>query len=103
MTENLGKKIKSFRELRNFTQEYMAFNLGISQTSYGNIERNEVEITVKRLYEICKLLDVNIGSLLNFDDKTLKQNAPNTKEVEFLQQTIKILTETNKLLTEKLT
>lgn len=38
----VGQKIKKIRELRNYTQEYMAEQLGMSQTGYGNIERDEI-------------------------------------------------------------
>ncbi len=38
---NVGSKIKQLRELRNYTQSYVATQLNISVSGYGKIERNE--------------------------------------------------------------
>lgn len=67
----VGQKIKKIRELRNFTQEYMADKLAISQTSYGNLEREETEITLKRLLQVAQILEVKIGDLLGFDENKM--------------------------------
>ena len=79
----VGQKIKKIRELRNFTQEYMADKLAISQTSYGNLEREETEITLKRLLQVAQILEIKIGDLLGFDEnKMLVGNMNhNTKSV----------------------
>lgn len=37
---SVGKKIKQFRELRDYTQSYMADRLDISTSGYGKIERD---------------------------------------------------------------
>jgi transcriptional regulator with XRE-family HTH domain len=64
----IGSKIKKIRELRNYTQEYMAEQLGMSQTGYGNIERDETDITMKRLNQIVTILAVRVQDLLGFDE-----------------------------------
>ena len=57
---NYHKKIKEFRELRNYTQEYMAENLNITQRSYSSIENGKTQLTVDRLFEIAKILNVTV-------------------------------------------
>jgi transcriptional regulator with XRE-family HTH domain len=57
--KTIGQKIKEIREARHYSQEAIAKALDISVTSYAKIERDEVEITVKRLEEIAKALKVN--------------------------------------------
>ncbi|TAE19375.1 MAG: XRE family transcriptional regulator [Bacteroidetes bacterium] len=57
--KTIGQKIKEIRETRHYSQEAIAKALDISVTSYAKIERDEVEITVKRLEEIAKALKVN--------------------------------------------
>jgi transcriptional regulator with XRE-family HTH domain len=57
--KTIGQKIKEIREARHYSQESIAKALDISVTSYAKIERDEVEITVKRLEEIAKALKVN--------------------------------------------
>jgi transcriptional regulator with XRE-family HTH domain len=37
------------RELKNYTQQYLADELGISLSAYGEIERNQTEITLARV------------------------------------------------------
>jgi transcriptional regulator with XRE-family HTH domain len=69
----IGQKIKKIRELRNLTQEHMADKLGLSQTGYGNIERDETEITVKRLHQIAHVLEIKANELLGFDEKSALQ------------------------------
>lgn len=44
----LGNNIRKIREIRNIKQDYIAQQLGISLTSYGKLERDEVEITIVR-------------------------------------------------------
>jgi transcriptional regulator with XRE-family HTH domain len=68
---NLGTKIKKIRELKDYTQEYMASSLGITITGYGKIERNESEITVSKLQKIAKILDVDYRQILDFDEKQI--------------------------------
>lgn len=66
---SVGKKIKQLRELRNFTQSYMAEKLSLSLGGYSKIERNETDVTLSRLNQIAKVLDTDIATILNFDSK----------------------------------
>ena len=65
---SIGTKIKKLRELRNYTQEYMAEQLDMSHIGYGKIERNETEVTYRKLEEIAKILDMKVIDLVGFDD-----------------------------------
>lgn len=53
--ENLeiSKKIRFFRDQKDYTQEYMAHNLGMAQNSYSKIENNPKTVPLGRLEEIC--------------------------------------------------
>lgn len=64
VTETVGSKIRMQRLYKNYSQEYMAFMLDISQPAYSKIERDETEISLKRLYEIAEVLQINAISLL---------------------------------------
>ncbi len=50
----IGEKIKYHREQKNFTQAKMAELLNISINSYGNLERDETDVTFSRLLLISK-------------------------------------------------
>ena len=68
---NLGEKIKKLRELKNYTQQYMADQLDISQSGYGKIERNEIDISISKLEKIAKILDTDIYTVMIFDEKNV--------------------------------
>ena len=65
----VGNKIKRYRELRNFTQAYMAEELNISQNAYSKIETGNVKLTVERLQKIAELLDVPAEDIISFKDE----------------------------------
>ena len=44
MDKRLGGKIRQIRELKGFTQDYLATQLGISQRAYSKLERDEIKL-----------------------------------------------------------
>jgi transcriptional regulator with XRE-family HTH domain len=61
-------KIKQIRELKNFTQDYVAAKLGLSTRAYSKIETGETQLTINRLNEISKILEIEPMEVLGFDD-----------------------------------
>lgn len=59
--------IRKIRELKNLTREYVAEELKMSMSGYGKIERGEVDLTVTKLIEIAKVLDVSVEFIFKFD------------------------------------
>lgn len=70
----LGYNIKKIRELKNISQEYMANNLKISQSSYSDLENNKTKLSTERLEKIAELLEINLNELFNFSDKNVFNN-----------------------------
>ncbi len=64
---NVYLNIRKIRELKNLTREYVAEELKMSMSGYGKIERGEVDLTVTKLTEIAKVLDVSIEFIFKFD------------------------------------
>jgi transcriptional regulator with XRE-family HTH domain len=64
----IGNKIKKIREFRNLTQEHLASKLGISQSNYARIEKEEVKINDERLSQIAEILEVTKENITNLDD-----------------------------------
>ena len=60
----IGKRVKYFREQKNWTQEHIASKLHISQNSYSRIESGVSKLTVDRLLEIAEILRVNVSDLI---------------------------------------
>jgi transcriptional regulator with XRE-family HTH domain len=63
----IERRLEKIRKLQGFSQEYVASKLNISQNSYSKIERGETKVTLKKLTEICKVLEIDIKKLQNFD------------------------------------
>ena len=72
MNEGLNLKIKAIaanirnkREYRNYTQEYLAAKLAISQNAYSKIELGYTKITVERLFQIAEVLGFEVAELID--------------------------------------
>jgi transcriptional regulator with XRE-family HTH domain len=65
--ENIGIRIKKLRESKNWTQEYMASQLKISQNTYSRLENENVKLSTERLKQIAAIFEVPAEYLLNSD------------------------------------
>lgn len=61
--------IRKVREFRNYTQDYLAAKLEISQNAYSKIELGYSKITLDRLFHIAIILEVAVMELLEFDEE----------------------------------
>ena len=55
ITQICAKKLKTLRELNNYTQAYVADQLDISQNAYSLLEKGSTKITLDRLEELANL------------------------------------------------
>ncbi len=62
-----GSSIRTNRESKNYTQEYVAKQMGISQNAYSKIENGYTQLTVSHLKEISRVLEVSLMDLLKDD------------------------------------
>jgi transcriptional regulator with XRE-family HTH domain len=69
MIVSIENKIKKIRELKNFTQEAMADQLGISTRAYSKIESGETKLTIDRLNKISEIFKMPAIEVLGFSDK----------------------------------
>ncbi|MFD2863376.1 helix-turn-helix domain-containing protein [Mucilaginibacter antarcticus] len=60
----IAVSIRKKRESKNYTQEYLAYKLNISQNAYSKIELGYTKITVERLFQIAEVLELNAIDLL---------------------------------------
>jgi len=74
MTNPTGLKIKAIaanirakREKKNYTQEYLAYKLDISQNAYSKIELGYTKITLERLFQIAEILEMDAVSFIAAD------------------------------------
>lgn len=64
----IARNIKSIRESKNLTQEYVGSRLGISQNAYSRIESSRTRLTTERMREIARILNVSLHDLLIADN-----------------------------------
>ncbi len=94
--------IKRLRELKNWSQEFMADALGISTRAYSKIEAGETQLNIKRLNEISEILQVDPIKILLFDAKNVfsekQQSTENTQLMAQYEKTIAVMEEQIQLL-----
>lgn len=99
----VNTKIKTRREQLNYSQEYVADRIGISQPAYVKIEKGNTKLDFERLLKIAAILEIDINTLLdnnyiidplennkNYSNKGLVENLfeENQKSKELLLESL---------------
>jgi transcriptional regulator with XRE-family HTH domain len=71
--KKVAANIRKIREVRNYTQEYLAAKLNISQNAYSKIELGYTKMTVDRLFHIAEILETNAVDIITTDNIELLQ------------------------------
>jgi transcriptional regulator with XRE-family HTH domain len=64
------ENIKTIRKTKQISREHMATELGVELSSYGKIERNEVGLTLERLYAIAEIFNMDATDILSYGKET---------------------------------
>ncbi len=80
-----GFNIRKQRELKGYSQEYMADILNISQASYARIENEETKVTVERLYKIAEILNSSIIDFFDVDKVSIQNQNNNESGFGYVQ------------------
>ena len=99
----VGNKIRTLRDIKGYSQEYMAQQMSMTASAYSKLERDETEMTLNRLVEIAKILGVDTQTILNFDEKQIfnfhnsHQNTVGNREahVHYNDKVIEVLEKDN--------
>lgn len=111
MATSIKNKIKSIRELKNYTQEYMAEQLGVTQAGYSKIEKGKTILSYVKLVQIARILEVSVEDILSFDSERYfnnfnkvigNNNGSIMINTEENSSTLKVLYEDKIMLLEKL-
>ncbi|MDX6182881.1 helix-turn-helix transcriptional regulator [Flavobacterium sp. Fl-77] len=104
MNTSIGNNIKSIRELKNYTQEYMADCLGITQAGYSKIESGKNNISYKKIEKIAVVLEVNLEDIVYFEGQRYFKNVKENDVGDFMATCSKVekLYEDKVFLLEKL-
>ncbi len=74
-TKAVVANIRKIREYRNYTQDYLAAKLDISQNAYSKIELGYSSVTLNRLVEIAAILEVNLVDLISSNSDEIIERA----------------------------
>lgn len=77
----IGQRIKQARLAKNMTQEDLAEQIDISVAFLSRVERGNSHINLKRLNQLCGLLDTTEGYILN----GASSNSENYLDQEFAE------------------
>ena len=61
----IGQRLKKARKAKKMTQEELAEKLDVSIAFLSRIERGNSQVNLKRLVQICEILEVSPGEILN--------------------------------------
>ena len=61
----IGKRIKAARRKKGLTQENLVEKMGVSIAYLSKVETGRIHINLERLSQICAILDVTEGEILN--------------------------------------
>lgn len=64
-----GQNIRKIRRDRDLTQEYMAFEMGISQKAYSDIENSKVKMNLEILTKVSGILDIKPSDICSISHK----------------------------------
>lgn len=78
MPGKINDNIKSIRELKNYTQEYMALELGMTQAGYSKIEKGANHTSFEKIEAIASIFEMDLQSVIEFE-RGLYLGAPAAK------------------------
>lgn len=102
MTPSPNERIRLHRLQRGLSQENMADLLGLSTTAYGDIERGKTDLTLSRLTQIARVLDVSPLALLTDEATSAQVVEPPTAVVSHELDTLRLTVEKQQLELDKL-
>ena len=71
--EQVGYRIRKAREVKDFNQQGMAEELNLTPGAYAKIERGETDPSISRLFQIAKILKIDVMALI--------KDAPESEDV----------------------
>lgn len=83
---SLGKSLSKYRKMNSFSQEELAFQLGVSRQTISKWEQDEVVPNINQVKKLSEIYHVDLDVLVD-DDQTMKEikevmNNTNFKNVD---------------------
>ena len=96
--EEIGKRIRKYRKLKNLSQEELAEKIDISTTHMSHIETGSTKLSLQVLVDLSKVLEVNTDDLI-FENKPKTMinqinkllSECNENQIQFISNVVKSL------------
>ncbi len=85
-TKIVARNIRKIRAFRNYTQDYLAAKLGISQNAYSKIELGYSKLTLERTFQIAIILDVEMTQMISLNHLDITKLIPSSVEINVSSQ-----------------
>ena len=63
----LGQNIRKYRKAKNLKQKDLAIALDCTYEFICHVERGQMSISLKKLFQLADVLDVKMSNLVDFD------------------------------------
>ena len=90
--EEIGKRIREYRKLKNLSQEQLAEKINISTTHMSHIETGSTKLSLQVLVDIAKVLNVNTDDLIFEQKPQILVNRINNILSECNEEQIEVIT-----------
>ncbi|MFT5617609.1 MAG: transcriptional regulator with XRE-family HTH domain [Arenicella sp.] len=74
---SIGRKIRTFRQIKGWSQENMAHQLGMSVPGVSKIERGLSDVKISRIESIAEILGIHPSQLIDTQENTNFNNYAN--------------------------
>lgn len=71
INQKIASNMRDARMMRNYSQEYVAMQLKISQNAYSKMEMGRTRITVAALFKVADIFEIDLDTLLNVKQLTV--------------------------------
>jgi transcriptional regulator with XRE-family HTH domain len=75
---HVGQCIEFWRETRNYSQQYVAHHLNISQVAYSNREKGKTKVDANELVKLAALFNISVHELCPLLSNIFNQISTNT-------------------------
>ena len=72
--DKIGHQIRSIRESKGYSQEYMANMLQCSQSAYASLEAGKTSVRMERLFNVLEVLETDFETFMEIK----KENQPSS-------------------------
>lgn len=74
-------KLKKYRDAKLLTQEEIAYNLGVSQTTVSEWEKKDSNVKLEHIINLSKVLDVGLEDIINEPGSIININNQNNNKI----------------------